>query len=105
MADYNGEEDYLSADILHYFQRHLVLVDQWWVNGKHFAKMADAWLAQMSGNYGRMMALLRTSYPDEQQALIEYRKIEWYLWVSSEEYAHQEGNALGLSHYLFEKKI
>lgn len=101
LAEYTGEENYLSADVLHYFQRNLTLLDQWWVNGKHYAATLDAWLEQLSANRDRAMTLLRAKYGDK-MAEVEYRKIEWYLWLGSEEFAFKDGNALGLSHYLFE---
>jgi len=36
-----------SADLLLYFQRHLVLEAQWWVNGQHYAKTCNDWLRKM----------------------------------------------------------
>lgn len=30
-----------SADLLHYFQAHLKLEEQWWVSGKHYAKTCE----------------------------------------------------------------
>jgi cyclopropane fatty-acyl-phospholipid synthase-like methyltransferase len=103
LVDYTGEGNYLSADILHYFQLHISLVDQWWVSGKHYAATFDAWLERMSVNRERMIALLLPRCANEQQAMIEYRKMELYLWISSEEYGFRDGDALGISHYLFQK--
>lgn len=30
-----------SADLMHFFQRDLTLIEQWWVNGKHYAKTCE----------------------------------------------------------------
>ena len=30
-----------SADLLHYFQEDLILQQQWWVSGKHYAKTCE----------------------------------------------------------------
>lgn len=34
-----------SLDLLLYFQQHLALQQQWWVNGKNYSKTLEAWLA------------------------------------------------------------
>lgn len=39
-----------SADLLHFFQRDLCLKEQWWVNGKHYAKTCEV-------SWNRLLAL------------------------------------------------
>lgn len=36
-----------SADLLHFFQKDLVLQEQWWVNGKHYAQTCEVFLVAM----------------------------------------------------------
>ncbi|CRK23780.1 hypothetical protein BN1723_013117 [Verticillium longisporum] len=36
-----------SADLLLYFQRDLQIREQWWVNGVHYSKTCEDWLAKM----------------------------------------------------------
>src|SRR5262249_20782888 len=55
-----------SDDLLLLFTRHLRVGRHWRVNGTHYAKTAEAWLANMDGQKEELLALLARAYGDGQ---------------------------------------
>ena len=51
-----------SHDLLLHFQRDLKLEKRWTVNGKHYAKTCDAWLAKLDGAYHQIWPILQATY-------------------------------------------
>jgi cyclopropane fatty-acyl-phospholipid synthase-like methyltransferase len=92
-----------SADLLHYFQRDLALREQWWVNGKHYARTSEDWLAKMTTARKATWRGLEETYGKDKAGMWFYRWQIFYM-ACAELFAYQGGDTWGVAHYLFEKK-
>lgn len=92
-----------SDDLLLYFQRDLTLVNHWIVNGTHYQKTADAWLASMRKNRAVALQAIEETYGPKQRTKWW---VNWKLFyiACSELFGYRNGNEWMVSHYLFEKK-
>ena len=91
-----------SHDLFSRFQDDLKLVEDWRVNGSHYARTARDWLANMDAHRAEIMPLFAETYGAGQA-----RKW-WAYWrvfyLSCEElWAFRNGEEWHVSHYLFQK--
>ncbi|PHH83534.1 hypothetical protein CDD82_7575 [Ophiocordyceps australis] len=91
-----------STDLLHYFQRHLTLQRQWWVNGMHYSRTCEDWLSNMATNKQQMWPHLVETYGSDQAAKW-YNRWQIFYMACSELFAYEKGDTWGVAHYLFEK--
>ena len=93
-----------SHDLMLWFQRDLVVTDQWIVPGVHYARTLRAWLANLDARRDEAVAVLRGSgrSPAEARRLIG----TWRLFLLSTEviWGYRGGNWWGVSHYLLEPR-
>ena len=91
-----------SHDLMLWFQRDLVVANQWIVPGGHYARTLDAWLANLDARSDEALAVLRSSGRSEREA----RRLlgTWRLFLISTEviWGYRHGNRWGVSHYLLE---
>ena len=92
-----------SETLLANFQDHLVLTRQWWVDGRHYEKTSNHWLAGMDASRHEIMALFRTCYGNEQAAIWFQRWRMFYMAVA-ELFGYDHGREWGVGHYLFSKR-
>ncbi|KAI3631238.1 hypothetical protein MIR68_010728 [Amoeboaphelidium protococcarum] len=115
-----------SADLFLYFQDSMTLVDQWIVNGMHYAHTSENWLSLMDKNKAKALDVLKKSQLEylsskngdnaeklspqdlDKKASDEAYKwfVKWRIFYISvaELFAYNQGEEWYVSHYLFQKK-
>uniref|UniRef100_A0A7S3XXB9 Methyltransferase domain-containing protein n=1 Tax=Heterosigma akashiwo TaxID=2829 RepID=A0A7S3XXB9_HETAK len=91
-----------SDDLLMYFQDHLSLEDHWVVNGTHYAKTSEAWLANLDRSAQEVLPLLEKTYGEGQGTkwLVNWRL---FFLACAELWAFRGGEEWLVSHYRFVK--
>ena len=93
-----------SHDLMLWFQRDLVVADQWIVPGVHYARTLSAWLANLDARSDEALDVLRASGRSEREA----RRMlgGWRLFLLSTQviWGYRGGNRWGVSHYLLEPR-
>ena len=111
----NGPNDWLtryffsggtmpSHDMFLRFQRSLQLEDHWAVNGTHYEKTANAWLANMDAQRAEIMPLLADTYGAD-QAVKWWNYWRMFFMACAELWGYDDGTGKGnswlVSHYRF----
>jgi cyclopropane-fatty-acyl-phospholipid synthase len=85
------------------FQESLRLLDQWRWSGEHYARTANAWLANLDQRRTAILPILAQAYGPDQAALWCQRWRLFFLAVA-ETFAYDRGQSWWVSHYLFERR-
>ncbi|KAK4991595.1 hypothetical protein LTR66_006515 [Elasticomyces elasticus] len=91
-----------SADLLLWFQEDLRLKRMWWVNGKHYAKTCEDWLAKMLAHKREIWPHLQATYGTE-SVVTWWNRWQIFYMACAELFAYDGGETWGVCHYLFEK--
>lgn len=91
-----------SEHLLAHFQDDLRIARQWWVDGRHYEKTANHWLAGMDARRTEILAVFRETYGAH--AGIWFRRWRMFYMAVAEFFGYQEGGQWGVAHYLFEPR-
>ena len=92
-----------SDDLLLYFQRDMMLEQQWRVNGQHYAKTLEAWLVKLDACQTQLMPILADVYgaTDAKRWLMRWRI---FFLACAELFSYRQGGEWWVSHYLFQSR-
>ena len=92
-----------SENLLLNFQDDLRIERQWWVDGRHYEKTSNHWLAGMDAHKDEILAIFRQGYGEKDAAIWVQRWRMFYMAVA-EFFGYADGNEWGVGHYLFGKR-
>jgi cyclopropane-fatty-acyl-phospholipid synthase len=92
-----------SHDLLARFQADLTLLQDWKVDGTHYQRTAEAWLANLDAHRPEVMPLLAATYgPGQATKWWAYWRV--FYMSCAELWGYRGGREWIVSHYLFEKR-
>lgn len=89
-----------SEHLLSHFQDDFRLARQWWVDGRHYERTSNHWLAGMDAAKAEILALFRPTYGDD-QAEIWFQRWRMFYMAVAELFGYDQGREWGVGHYLF----
>ena len=90
-----------SADTLLWFQRDLTIEQQWRLSGTHYAKTANAWLANQDTNCAAVLQVLEQAYGE--LAGVWHQRWRMFWMACAELFGYRGGNEWLVAHYRFAK--
>ncbi len=91
-----------SASLLLHFQDDVRVACQWWIDGTHYARTANQWLAALDAARPRVMPMLRDVYGDG--TAVWFQRWHMFYMAVAELFGYARGGKWGAAHYLFEKR-
>jgi cyclopropane-fatty-acyl-phospholipid synthase len=91
-----------SDALLLHFQDDVRLLEHWHVDGTHYQRTSEAWLANMDRERDRILAILHDTYGAHAQRWWHYWRV--FFMACAELWGYRGGREWLVSHYLFERR-
>ena len=91
-----------SADTLLWFQKQLRIEKRWLVDGTHYQRTADHWLAEQDKHRDVVMPVLREAYGNA--AGLWFQRWRMFWMSCAELFGYDQGREWMVGHYLFRKE-
>ena len=92
-----------ARDLFLFFQQDLQVRQIWAVNGRHYQKTCEAWLAKMDAQKTQIMGLFSNVY-GKGQARLWWARWRIFFMACAELFGFKRGEEWFVGHYLFEKR-
>ena len=89
-----------SEDLLMFFDQTIPVEQRWQVNGTHYAKTCQHWLANLHNHRQAILELFAQHYDKPR---LQYEKWELFFRACEQLFAWDQGHEWFVSHYRFRK--
>jgi cyclopropane-fatty-acyl-phospholipid synthase len=91
-----------SFDWLRRHGKHLAVDTDWWIEGSHYHRTCNAWLARLTANRDRVLPILKQTYGPG-QANRWYHRWRMFYMACAELFGYDGGRQWGVAHALLRK--
>lgn len=92
-----------SARLLGEFQDDLALEQQWWIDGTHYERTANDWLAGMDARRDQILPVFRAGY-GARDADRWFQRWRMFYMAVAELFGYRGGTEWGVAHYRFRRR-
>ncbi|MDZ4656685.1 MAG: cyclopropane-fatty-acyl-phospholipid synthase family protein [Bythopirellula sp.] len=93
-----------SENLLREYGEQLTVSDQWSVNGQHYSRTCEAWLARLDAQHDELLSLFAVD-TDRRTAEVRLQRWRMFFLSCAELFAYRGGEEWYVAHYLLEHAL